>query len=263
MRQHLEDSIADGMTLRRYLKLQSDVGTLGGNITLADKDGVIWAADAGGSSRNVTLPARTDANDGTVRIIVNLSTAGENLVIKNSAATTLLTLPASGVALVLATGTVEAPGTQAWIAVPIGGEDLALADDAVISGDLTVAQVVSLSSTLSVAKQASFISNMIVDSVLALNSTLTVAKQGSFTSNIVAASTVDMQAVASIKTPTLGKATSDVVSYFGGTGSSQRASSNQASSNAATSASFGATQLAILQEIMNTLTAMSAWKGAA
>jgi hypothetical protein len=53
------------------------------------------------------------------------------------------------------------------------------------------------------------------------------------------------------------------VGFYGKTPSSQRASSVQATSNLATSASFGATQLAAVQEIMNTLTALGLWKGSA
>lgn len=153
-RQRFDDLQAHGASISRYLKFQADARTLSGNVTLLDDDGVIWAADAGGSSRNVTLPARASTNDGQVRIIINLSTAGENLVIKNSSATTLLTLPSGGVALVLATGTDEAPGTREWKAVPIGGEDLALADDlnvtgdAAITGNLSVGGSVSLGNTL-------------------------------------------------------------------------------------------------------------------
>lgn len=61
----------------------------------------------------------------------------------------------------------------------------------------------------------------------------------------------------------LGGSASDLISFYGTTAISQRASSNQASSNIASSGSFGATQLAVVQEIMNTLTALGLWKGSA
>lgn len=61
----------------------------------------------------------------------------------------------------------------------------------------------------------------------------------------------------------LGQSATDLISAYGATPIVQRASSNQASSNIAVSASFGATQLAVIQEIMNTLTALGFWKGAA
>lgn len=62
---------------------------------------------------------------------------------------------------------------------------------------------------------------------------------------------------------TLGNSTTDKVSLYGVTPIVQRASSNQATTNIATSSAFGATQLAVIQEIMNTLTALGAWKGSA
>lgn len=61
----------------------------------------------------------------------------------------------------------------------------------------------------------------------------------------------------------MGQSITSLVSLYGVTPVVQRASSNQASSNLAVSASFGASQLAVVQEIMNTLTALGAWKGAA
>ncbi len=61
----------------------------------------------------------------------------------------------------------------------------------------------------------------------------------------------------------LGDAAADLVGFYGGTGASQRASSIQASSALASSTDFGVTQLAIVQEIMNTLTGLKLWKGAA
>lgn len=61
----------------------------------------------------------------------------------------------------------------------------------------------------------------------------------------------------------LGQSASDLIALYGGTPASQRASSNQVTTNIAVSASFGATQLAVIQEIMNTLTAIGAWKGSA
>lgn len=61
----------------------------------------------------------------------------------------------------------------------------------------------------------------------------------------------------------IGKAITSKVGFYGITPVAQRASSNQASTNIAVSTSFGASQLAVVQEIMNTLTAVGIWKGAA
>ena len=181
MRGRFDDLVADVATVRRALKLQEDHQTLGGNVTLANEDGVIWAADAGGSSRNVTLPARATTNDGQVRLIINLSTAGENLVIKNSGGTTLLTLPSGGVGLVIGTGTAEAPGTAAWIAVPIGGEDLAIADDVAITGDLTVTGTTGLTGSVLAAAGGKFGGSTSVG--IAFYGTTTVSQRASSAQN--------------------------------------------------------------------------------
>lgn len=55
--------------------------------------------------------------------------------------------------------------------------------------------------------------------------------------------------------------TGGLVGLYGVTPIAQRLSSVQAASNLATSSAFGATQLAAVQEIQNTLTALGAWKG--
>jgi len=54
MRGRFDNLLADVATVRKALKLEENHATLGGNVTLLDEDGVIYAADAGGSSRNVT-----------------------------------------------------------------------------------------------------------------------------------------------------------------------------------------------------------------
>ena len=61
----------------------------------------------------------------------------------------------------------------------------------------------------------------------------------------------------------LGQGAADVISFYGVTPVTQRASSIQASSALVSSSSFGTGQLAIVQEIMNTLTGLGAWKGSA
>lgn len=59
----------------------------------------------------------------------------------------------------------------------------------------------------------------------------------------------------------LGQSATDTISFYGATPVAQRTSSLQATSNVASSSAFGATQLAVLQEIMNTLTGLGLWKG--
>ena len=62
---------------------------------------------------------------------------------------------------------------------------------------------------------------------------------------------------------TMGQAGSDKICFYGATPVTQRASSIQASSALVSSSSFGTGQLAIVQEIMNTLTGLGLWKGSA
>lgn len=59
----------------------------------------------------------------------------------------------------------------------------------------------------------------------------------------------------------VGQSASDKVGFYGKTPAAQRAYSSavHASSAASVSSSFGATQLAILQEIMDTLIALGVW----
>lgn len=59
----------------------------------------------------------------------------------------------------------------------------------------------------------------------------------------------------------LGQAASDTIAFYGTTPVSQRASSVQAT--VASSASFGATQAALLNEIRDTLVALGLMKGSA
>jgi len=61
----------------------------------------------------------------------------------------------------------------------------------------------------------------------------------------------------------LGQSATDLISFYGATPVVRRASSTQATTNVAVSASFGATQLAALQEVMNVLIAAGLMKGSA
>ena len=58
----------------------------------------------------------------------------------------------------------------------------------------------------------------------------------------------------------VGAATTDLVGFYGATPVVQRATgASHSTSGAATSSSFGATQSAILTEVMNTLIALGIW----
>ena len=61
----------------------------------------------------------------------------------------------------------------------------------------------------------------------------------------------------------IGNAAADTVGFYGATKVSQRASSVMATTNIASSSDFGATQLATVQEIMNTLNGLGLHKGTA
>jgi hypothetical protein len=61
----------------------------------------------------------------------------------------------------------------------------------------------------------------------------------------------------------LGRGITDKVALYGVTPIAQRASSAQASSLIAATTSLTANMAAAIQEIMNTLTALGLWKGAA
>lgn len=59
----------------------------------------------------------------------------------------------------------------------------------------------------------------------------------------------------------MGRSATELIGFYGKAPSAQRAYSSavHAASALATSASFGATQLAAIQEIQNTLTALGIW----
>ena len=192
MRGRFDDLVADGGLIRRAFRLESDVQTLGGNVILLDNDGVIKAYDAGGSGRNVTLPARTEANDGTMRLIINLSTAGEVLTIKNSGATTLLALASGSMAVVIASGTAEAPGTREWQVFQLGGEDLTITDDLSITGDLAVTGVTTLNGNVNIGNSAT-------DKVRFFAATLTVQQTLTCTATTVIGTTTISQVATSGK----------------------------------------------------------------
>lgn len=65
------------------------VETLAADRTLTKQDPLIVKLDANGSSRNVTLPA---AHTGGLKYVVNSSTTAVNLVVKNAAGSTIVTV---------------------------------------------------------------------------------------------------------------------------------------------------------------------------
>jgi len=76
-------------------------GTLSGNVTLTNADSYVLAFTASGASRNVTLPP---GEDGRGWVIANAGSA-YNIVVKNSAGTTLVTLYPRQAAVIVCEGT--------------------------------------------------------------------------------------------------------------------------------------------------------------
>jgi len=93
---------------RRPQRFQSEspggvnIATLTGNLTLTDKSSQIQVLDPGGSSRDVTLPA---ARDGMWWMFSNTADADEDLVIKDAAGGTLLTINQGEQGMVAVDGT--------------------------------------------------------------------------------------------------------------------------------------------------------------
>ena len=76
------------------------------------------------------------------------------------------------------------------------------------------------------------------------------------TTMVAASATINTSAM-------IASAAAGLVGFYGKAGVSQRASSVQATSNVASSTDFAAGQLAVLHEIMTTLTGVGLWKGTA
>ena len=82
---------------------EADIRALTGNLTLVDTDGVVQNIDPGGANRNVTLPAEGEANH--LYLVYNSADAAENLVFKNDAAATIVTVGQNQYAIVFPDGT--------------------------------------------------------------------------------------------------------------------------------------------------------------
>lgn len=78
--------------------------TLAANLTLTDQYRQILRLDPGGSARDVTLPAEETSN-GLAFEIVNTADAAENLVVKNDAGGTVVTISQNEKATVVCDGT--------------------------------------------------------------------------------------------------------------------------------------------------------------
>jgi len=69
-----------------------DVRTLAGNVTLSERDGRFHVLNNGGSARDVTFFGATPENKGRIDCVYNSGGGANNLVVKDSAGSTLATL---------------------------------------------------------------------------------------------------------------------------------------------------------------------------
>jgi hypothetical protein len=83
-----------------------DIRTLSGDITLSERDGRMHVLNNGGAARNVTFFAVTGENKGRIDCVYNSGGGVFNLVVKDSAGSTLATL---------------AQNTSAWFASNAAG----------------------------------------------------------------------------------------------------------------------------------------------
>ena len=224
----------------------------------------------------------TPPTDGLTFIIVNGAAAAYTLTVKDYSNTnTVAVIPENGIGIVYCDGTnwwSESP-SGAFAGLTASGDtalastlevgltatfssNVSIASTLALASNLTVGSTVSLASNLSVSKDLLAASTLEVGSTVSLSSTLSVAKTLAAQSNATVASTLVVSSAVSLSSGlVVGSAATNLLGFYGSSGVSQRTASTQTSSNAAVSSSFGATQLAILQEIMNTLTGLGMWKG--
>jgi hypothetical protein len=90
--------------------------TLAANMTLTRASATYQSLDPGGSARDVTLPAE-EPNAGLVFSFYNAADAAENLVIKDDAAATIVTIAQGGTAVVACADTDDDGLGNAWVRV--------------------------------------------------------------------------------------------------------------------------------------------------
>ena len=93
--------ICDGKPIT--LANQASSETLAGDLTIDGTYGTFVRLDPGGAHRDVTLPAEEGAT-GACYLIINAADAAENLVVKNDAGGTVVTVGQNVTALLLCFG---------------------------------------------------------------------------------------------------------------------------------------------------------------
>lgn len=84
-----------------------DVRTLTGDVTLSERDGRMHIFNNGGAARNVTLWPTGIESRGRVDTFHNSGGGAFNLVIKDSAGTTLATIAQNGSCMVVSNGSLH------------------------------------------------------------------------------------------------------------------------------------------------------------
>jgi hypothetical protein len=87
------------------------IQTLTGAVTVTAQSGNVLALDPGGASRDVTMPPE-ESCEGAVFVFYNTADAAENLVVKNDAAGTIVTIGRGESYIVACSG-------SAWTAIPM------------------------------------------------------------------------------------------------------------------------------------------------
>jgi hypothetical protein len=109
---------------------------LGGTKTLTDADFALQYLDPNGSNRDVNLPAEAAANHAFV--IVNTANAAENLVVKNDAAATIVTVGQNQLGILFSDGTtwkgmVESPTEAGAVTTGIANTNTVVIDHASVA----------------------------------------------------------------------------------------------------------------------------------
>lgn len=208
------------------------------------------------ASSNVTV-ASTLAAASNVTVAKTLTASSNATVASTLAAASNVTVA----------GTLTASSNATVASTLAAASNVTVANTLTASSNATVASTLAAASDATVASTLTASSNAVVTGTLAANSNMTVSRVLTASSNVTVASTlaVTSDVAASGNVTLAAGATSKTVGFYGGAGTSQRAAAAQATSTVGTASSTALdtnTKAAII-EIMNTLNAMSIWKGSA
>lgn len=104
MRNNLESSVIRDSVLSQGLRLSTLTQVLGAALVVTDEFPPLLNLDCGGAGRNVTFPAPSAVNEGSIWLVNNWSDAAEDITVKNSAASTIGTISQNEAGLVIIAG---------------------------------------------------------------------------------------------------------------------------------------------------------------